>query len=38
VFALRVVEGTPVHLRITLDPQGEFRRQLATLGQALAPA
>ena len=22
VFALRVVEGTPVHLRITLDPDG----------------
>jgi uncharacterized protein YndB with AHSA1/START domain len=26
VFALRVVEGTPVHLRITLDPEGEQTR------------
>jgi uncharacterized protein YndB with AHSA1/START domain len=26
VFALRVVEGTPVHLRITLDPDGDGTR------------
>ena len=26
VFALRVVEGTPVHLRITLDPAGAGTR------------
>ena len=26
VFALRVVEGTPVHLRITLDPDGASTR------------
>ncbi len=26
VFALRVVEGTPVHLRITLDPDGAGTR------------
>ena len=26
IFALRVVEGTPVHLRITLDPDGDGTR------------
>ena len=26
VFALQVVEGTPVHLRITLDPDGDGTR------------
>src|SRR4051794_35567835 len=26
VFALRVVEGTPIHLRMTFDPDGEGTR------------
>jgi uncharacterized protein YndB with AHSA1/START domain len=38
VFALRVVEGTPVHLRITLDPDGAgTRMRFRAHGQLTGP-